>query len=302
MVDLTEESSQDRDEVADQDLAKQTEEKEPAHEADRKAGEAAPCEVEEKAVQGAGQEVDGEAAEVASSCELTEDTVQAEPAQKTDLEAAETAPCELTEVTGQEQAQEVDRETVEVVPSELGAEGVQEPMQEADWEAAQATPCEQAQEAVHGSAHGVGQVTAQQEGNRLAEARQDAAKQKLVDRTDKEPKSEEHCQIEMEALSEPGQDADWKATEEQGQEGHGRPAKETDQAPLQEAEQGRCNKATTTVAPEGFQRPYCNLTSSVKSNLRRHIRRKHGDQMNDASTQECGKCLCLQCQFKCHRI
>ena len=39
---------------------------EPAHEADRKAGEAAPCEVEEKAVQGAGQEADGEAAEVAS--------------------------------------------------------------------------------------------------------------------------------------------------------------------------------------------------------------------------------------------
>lgn len=50
MVDLTQESSQDREEVADQDLAKQTEEKEPAHEADRRAG----------------QEADGEAAEVAS--------------------------------------------------------------------------------------------------------------------------------------------------------------------------------------------------------------------------------------------
>ena len=158
MDDLTEESSQDRDEVADQDLAKQTEEKEPAHEADRK--------VEEKAVQGAGQEADGEAAEVASSCELTEDTVQAEPAQETDLEAAQTAPCELTEVTGQESAQEVDRQT------------------------AQATPCEQAEEAVHGLAHEVGGVTAQQEGKRLAEARQDAAKQELVDRTDEEPKSE----------------------------------------------------------------------------------------------------------------
>ena len=113
MVDLTEESSQDWDEVADQDLAKQTEEKEekePAHEAaDRKAAEAASCEVEEKAVQGAGQEADGEAAEVASSCELNGDTVHAEPAPETDLEAAETAPCELTEVTGQEPAQEVDR-------------------------------------------------------------------------------------------------------------------------------------------------------------------------------------------------
>lgn len=123
MVNLTQESSQDREEVADQDLAKQTEEKEPAHETDRKAGEAAPCEVEEKAVQGAGQEADGEAAEVASSCEPTEDTVQAEPAQQTDLEAAETAPCELTELTGQEPAQEVDRQTVEVAPSELGRFG-----------------------------------------------------------------------------------------------------------------------------------------------------------------------------------
>jgi len=109
--------------VADQDLAKQTEEKETAHEADRKAGEVAPCEVEEKAVQGAGQEAEGEAAEVASSCELTEDTVQAEPAQETDLEATETAPCELTEVTGQEPAQEVNRQTVEVAPSELGRLG-----------------------------------------------------------------------------------------------------------------------------------------------------------------------------------
>ena len=119
MFDLTQESSQDTDEVADQDLAKQTEDKEPAHEADRKTGEAAPCEVEEKAVQGAGQEADGEAAEVASSCELNGDTVHAEPAPETDLEAAETAPCELTEVTGQEPAQEVDRQTVEVAPSEL---------------------------------------------------------------------------------------------------------------------------------------------------------------------------------------
>ena len=204
-------------------------------------------------------------------------------------------------MTGQEPAQEVDRETVGVAPSELGAEGVQEPMQEVDWEAAQATHCEQAEEAVHGSAHGVGRATAQQEGKRLAESRQDAAKQELVDRTDKEPKSEEHCQVEKEALSEIEQDADWKAAEEQGQEGRGIPAKETDQAPLQEAEQGRCDKATT-VAPEGFQCPYCNLTSSVKSNLRRHIRRKHGDQMNNPSTQECGKCLCLRCQFKCHRI
>ena len=99
MDDLTEESSQDRDEVADQDLAKQTEEKEPAHEAD------------------------GEAAEVASSCEPTEDTAQAEPAQETDLLAAETAPCELTEVTWQEPAQEVNRQTVEVAPSELGRLG-----------------------------------------------------------------------------------------------------------------------------------------------------------------------------------
>ena len=48
--------------------------------------------------------------------------------------------------------------------------------------------------------------------------------------------SEKHCPIEKEALSEPGQDADWKAAEEQGQEGHGRPAKETDHAPFQEAE------------------------------------------------------------------
>ena len=95
--------------------------------------------------------------------------------------------------------------------------------------------------------------------------------------------------LEKEALSEPGQDADWKAGEEQRQEGHGRPAKETDHAPLQEAEQGRCNKATTTVAPKGFQCPYCNLKGSVKSNLRR----KHRNQMHDPSTEECESvCAC----------
>lgn len=54
---------------------------------------------------------------------------------------------------------------------------------------------------MHGSAHGVGGVTAQQEGKRLAEARQDAAKQELVDRTGKEPKSEEHCLIEKVACT-----------------------------------------------------------------------------------------------------
>ena len=54
---------------------------------------------------------------------------------------------------------------------------------------------------MHGSAHGVGGVTAQQEGKRLAEARQDAAKQELVDRKDKEPKSEEHCLIEKVACA-----------------------------------------------------------------------------------------------------
>ena len=118
----------------------------------------------------------------------------------------------------------------------------------------------------------MGWVTAQQERKRLAEARQDAAKQELVDRTDKEPKSQEHCPTEKEASSEPEQDADWKAAEEQGQEGHGRPAKETDQAPIQEAEQGRCDKTTTTETPKGFQCPYYNLTSSVKLNLRQHIR------------------------------
>ena len=206
-------------------------------------------------------------AEVASSCEPTEDTVQAEP------------------------AQEVDRQTVEVAPSELGRFGSS--TGDTLWTS-------------RGGSAWISTwgrwVTAQQEGKRLAEARQDAAKQELVDRTDEEPKSGEHCPIEKEALSEPRQDADWKAAGEQGQEGHGRPAKETDHAPFQEAEQGRCDKATTTVAPNGFQCPYCNLTTSVKSNLRRHIRRKHRNQMHDPSTQGCGKCLCLQCQFKCHRI
>ena len=50
-----------------------------------------------------------------------------------------------------------------------------------------------------------------------------------------------------------------------------------------------------------FEHPFCNQVCKVKSNLKRHIKRKHGDQENNADVQDSGKCQCLDCVFKCHR-
>ena len=55
--------------------------------------------------------------------------------------------------------------------------------------------------------------------------------------------------------------------------------------------------------PDCFQCPFCDLKCNVKSNLKRHIKRKHKDQQNSTgSLDDSGKCLCLECGFKCHRI
>ena len=55
--------------------------------------------------------------------------------------------------------------------------------------------------------------------------------------------------------------------------------------------------------PNCFQCPFCDLICNVKSNLKRHIKRKHKDQQNGTgSLDDSGKCLCLECGFKFHRI
>ena len=51
----------------------------------------------------------------------------------------------------------------------------------------------------------------------------------------------------------------------------------------------------------------CDLTWNDKSNLNRHIRRKHKEdqiQVNDGFTDvgSGGRCTCTQCGYSCHRI
>ena len=60
-----------------------------------------------------------------------------------------------------------------------------------------------------------------------------------------------------------------------------------------------------------FECPHCDLTCRDKSNLKRHIKRKHqgkqeqpggkvkSDVLNSVSS---GKCMCRHCEYSCHRI
>ena len=70
----------------------------------------------------------------------------------------------------------------------------------------------------------------------------------------------------------------------------------------QEEEQQKDGEKHTTNDSSGtFKCPFCNQVCNVKSNLRRHIKRKHADQENNADVQDSGKCQCLDCAFQCHR-
>ena len=64
-------------------------------------------------------------------------------------------------------------------------------------------------------------------------------------------------------------------------------------------------KYSTNDLSGAFKCPFCDQVCNVKSNLKRHINRKHGHLSNEnheIQVQGSGKCQCLDCGFKCHRI
>lgn len=69
--------------------------------------------------------------------------------------------------------------------------------------------------------------------------------------------------------------------------------------------QKNVGKYSTNDLSGAFKCPFCDQVCNVKSNLKRHINGKHGHLSNEnheTQVQGSGKCQCLDCGFKCHRI
>ena len=56
------------------------------------------------------------------------------------------------------------------------------------------------------------------------------------------------------------------------------------------------------TASSVFKCQFCSQTCNIKSNLRRHIKRKHGDEANNMSALDSGNCQCFECGYKCRKI
>ena len=60
------------------------------------------------------------------------------------------------------------------------------------------------------------------------------------------------------------------------------------------------NAKTNCKSSNVFRCHVCNLETSTRFNLKRHIRRCHGDEQVKGSEE--GKCVCLECGHKCRYI